>query len=135
MGAPRSDYEQLAPPESFIHVDDFSTPQELADFLLQLIADKERYNSYFRWKGSGEYIDTKYWCRLCAMLHEARRTEYHSIFYRLNDWWRGPGVCIDPQPDGLGYATWRKGARMGNTSFHQQWTEKPHDTVKTTGLQ
>lgn len=121
MGATRSDYERLAPPESFIHVDDFSSPAELADFLRQLVADRERYNSYFRWKGTGEYIDTKYWCRLCAMLHESRRTGEHSVFERLNDWWRGSGVCVDPAL-GAGYATWRGATMMRNESFHRLWT-------------
>jgi len=122
MGAPRADYERLAPPESFIHVDDFETPRDLADFLVQLMADKNRYNSYFRWKGSGEYIDTKYWCRLCAMLHEAHATGHHSVYQRLEAWWRGPGVCADPKAGGPGYATWRTAMAMSNSSFHQQWT-------------
>ena len=30
------------------------------------------YNSYFSWKGTGEMINTKFFCRLCALLHDPR---------------------------------------------------------------
>lgn len=30
MGARKEDYEKVAPPNSFIHVDDFESPKELA---------------------------------------------------------------------------------------------------------
>ena len=32
----RSDYERVAPPKSFIHVADFTSPAELAKYLLHL---------------------------------------------------------------------------------------------------
>ena len=48
MGAPRIDYEHVAPPESFIHVDDFKSPAALAGFLHRLDKDDDAYNAYFR---------------------------------------------------------------------------------------
>lgn len=33
MGGTRENYERLCPPKSFIHVDDFDSPQSLADYL------------------------------------------------------------------------------------------------------
>ena len=33
MGAPKKTYERVAPPHSFIHVDDFVSPQKLAEYL------------------------------------------------------------------------------------------------------
>eukprot|EP00058_Branchiostoma_floridae_P015848 XP_002601336.1 hypothetical protein BRAFLDRAFT_82754 [Branchiostoma floridae] len=50
LGANRSDYERLAPPHSFIHVDDFTSPKELANYLKMLDQDKDKYNAYFKWK-------------------------------------------------------------------------------------
>ncbi|ESN95993.1 hypothetical protein HELRODRAFT_86301 [Helobdella robusta] len=100
MGARPSDYKRLAPPESFIHVDDFESPEHLAEYLHKLDKDDDLYNSYFRWKGTGEFIDTKFWCRLCSMLHEQASTNTRS-WYKLDDWWRGTGVCISPQDSGL----------------------------------
>lgn len=123
MGAPRVDYERAAPPESFIHVDDFESPRELADFLRAVAADRDRYNSYFRWHGIGEYIDTKFWCRLCALLHETRRTGHHSVYDRLGDWWNGRGTCLDTVAD-KSWMSWRhQNIRdMLNDSYHHQWT-------------
>ena len=36
MGAPRRDYEKLAPPHSFIHISDFNSSSKLAEYLLYL---------------------------------------------------------------------------------------------------
>lgn len=72
MGARREDYTAIAPPESFIHVDDFTGPRELAAYLRRLDADAALYNEYFRWKDDYELMDdTRFLCRLCMMLHLA----------------------------------------------------------------
>ncbi|CAH1723483.1 unnamed protein product [Aphis gossypii] len=91
MGGRREDYERIAPRHSYVHVDDYESPEQLADYLRRLDADDELYNEYFRWKGTGEFIDTKFFCRLCAMLHDddAPIKSYRN----LDHWWRGPGVC------------------------------------------
>ncbi|KAG7260904.1 hypothetical protein CRUP_022267 [Coryphaenoides rupestris] len=52
MGPPRENYEQLMPAGSFIHVDDFPNPKALADYLLELDQDHEKYSSYFLWRKS-----------------------------------------------------------------------------------
>ena len=36
MGPPKKDYVRVAPPNSFIHVDDFVSPQKLAEYLHHL---------------------------------------------------------------------------------------------------
>ena len=69
MGARPSDYAQNAPHKSYIHVDDFSSAQELAAYLHKLDQNDDLYNEYFQWKGTGEMINTKFFCRLCAVLH------------------------------------------------------------------
>ena len=50
MGARPQDYERAAPYKSYIHVDDFEGPKELAEFLKQVESNDEGYNEYFRWK-------------------------------------------------------------------------------------
>ena len=61
MGASKSDYEKIAPPDSFIHVDDFSTPEKLAAYLRALDADDAAYGRYLRWRSvvsnSGNWIN------------------------------------------------------------------------------
>ena len=48
MGARPEDYQRAAPFNSFIHVDQFSGPKELAEFLLELDKNDEKYNEYFQ---------------------------------------------------------------------------------------
>ncbi|XP_050515938.1 glycoprotein 3-alpha-L-fucosyltransferase A-like isoform X1 [Diabrotica virgifera virgifera] len=91
MGARPEDYQRSAPEGSYIHVDEFAGPQELAAYLHRLDNDNNLYNSYFKWKGTGEFINTYFWCRLCAMMHAPQSTQRH--YEDVNDWWRGPGVC------------------------------------------
>jgi glycoprotein 3-alpha-L-fucosyltransferase len=92
MGAHPDDYKRVAPPGSFIHVEDFKGPEELANYLLKLAADDTEYNKYFRWKETGSFIDTKFWCRICSMLWDPNRPRLSVS--NLNEWWRGEGTCI-----------------------------------------
>lgn len=94
MGARLEDYEAVAPYKSFIHVDQFESPKELAEYLHELDRDELRYNEYFKWKGTGEFINTFFWCRICAMLHSKEgRGGIRKSYEDLNEWWSGPGVC------------------------------------------
>ena len=48
MGARLEDYEKAAPHKSFLHVDQFSGPEQLAKFLHRLDQDDKLYNEYFQ---------------------------------------------------------------------------------------
>ena len=48
MGARLEEYEAVAPHNSFIHVDQFKGPRELAEYLDQLDQDDDLYNEYFQ---------------------------------------------------------------------------------------
>ena len=109
MGAPPEDYRKVAPPRSYIHVDDFASPRELAAYLRKVDADDALYNDYFRWKGTGHFINTKFWCRLCAMAHAADEQKHAMWYENVKAWWRDDNVCVKPQ-QGERWATWR-GAR------------------------
>ncbi|CAG0894893.1 unnamed protein product [Cyprideis torosa] len=89
MGAHPEDYARATPVHSFIHVEDFAGPKELADYLHHLDRNDDLYNEYFEWKGTGEMINTAFWCRLCAMAHEPSVTKSYDV----NEWWRGNGAC------------------------------------------
>ncbi|ESO97562.1 hypothetical protein LOTGIDRAFT_152652 [Lottia gigantea] len=98
MGGSPEDYRRAAPVHSYIHVDDFNSPKELAEYLHKLDTNDKLYNEYFLWKGTGSFINTYFWCRMCALIHDENRPQ--SVFENIDKWWRGPGICI-------GQETWR----------------------------
>lgn len=53
FGAARSEYEKVAPPHSFIHLDDFSSMEQFLDYIKLLDNNPGLYNSYFDWKKHG----------------------------------------------------------------------------------
>ena len=99
MGAPRSHYQRLAPPTSFIHVDDFPSAHDLARYLRMLMKSNVLYNEFFRWKTMGKshsYInlqpaDSPYWCDLCTALHNY--TIPSSVHNNLDKWWNIQKQC------------------------------------------
>lgn len=66
------DYSRTAIPNSYIDADNFTSMQELADFLALVDGDRDLYNSYFRWRN--EYIARETpvanWCQICEALHD-----------------------------------------------------------------
>uniref|UniRef100_G3TVD6 Fucosyltransferase n=1 Tax=Loxodonta africana TaxID=9785 RepID=G3TVD6_LOXAF len=50
LGPSRKNYERFLPPDAFIHVDDFPSPQALAQHLQALDKDHASYLRYFRWR-------------------------------------------------------------------------------------
>ena len=107
MGASLQSVVKAAPPESFIHVDHFSSPKLLARHLKMLDRNDEKYNEYFRWKGTGEFINTKLWCRLCAMSHYMQT--YPDEPRDLVSWWKGPEesqACVPAHPNNT-WQSWK----------------------------
>jgi len=53
-GTRKEDYLRIAPPHSFIHAEDFSSPAELSKYLLYLDTNDTAYREYFRWRENPE---------------------------------------------------------------------------------
>ncbi|CAH1786122.1 unnamed protein product [Owenia fusiformis] len=99
MGAHPDDYRRVAPENSFIHVEDFPNPAELAEHINYLDQNDDEYNKLFQWKGTGEFINTQSWCRLCAMMHDKTRTR--KWYNNLERWFvTEPRLCLDGRWDG-----------------------------------
>lgn len=96
MGGRREDYKRIAPERSYVHVDDFESPEMLANYLHKLDKNNEMYNEYFQWKDTGEFVDTKFFCRLCAMLHDVEAPD--QFYKNVDDWWSKPGTCDESKP-------------------------------------
>ncbi|KAH9284469.1 Glycoprotein 3-alpha-L-fucosyltransferase A [Echinococcus granulosus] len=70
MGGRPDDYFNLAPPNSYIHVDDFHSPAHLAEYLRYLDGNDTAYAAFFAWKALGTIRKASMtFCRLCALYH------------------------------------------------------------------
>ena len=49
-GKSQRDYRKLLPPRSYINVEDFDSPKDLADFLQYLDKNATAYNQYHAWR-------------------------------------------------------------------------------------
>ncbi|CAH8449447.1 unnamed protein product [Schistosoma turkestanicum] len=87
MGAAKSDYVRSAPANSFIHVDDFNSVEQLANYLHYLDRNKTAYNEYFKWHNHGTVdFNTFTDCRLCMLAHEIDNMEQSYWYKDVNQW-------------------------------------------------
>lgn len=73
IGARREDYFHLAPPNSYVFADDFSSPKSLAVFLKTVASNATLYRRYFEWRKQyviSSDITNNLKCHLCRKLHE-----------------------------------------------------------------
>jgi alpha-1,3-fucosyltransferase len=92
-----SNYTQIAPPKSFINVDDFATPAELGKYLNFLAGNLTAYSEYFEWKqhfnvftSEQEYL-SRAMCQLCEKLNNGEEKE--KIYTDIHSWWRDGAQC------------------------------------------
>ncbi|XP_040013340.1 alpha-(1,3)-fucosyltransferase 7 [Xiphias gladius] len=87
MGPPLSDYKAVAPPNSFIHVDEFATVKDLGKYLQKLAEDKECYNEYFTWKQHWKVkLYTDWRERLCKICKQYNSLPRHKVYSDLEAW-------------------------------------------------
>ncbi|GMT07031.1 hypothetical protein PENTCL1PPCAC_29205, partial [Pristionchus entomophagus] len=90
MGAPKEDYLKIAPPNSFIHVDDYEDVEHLANYLKYLSSNAYAYNEYFAWKRLGRIEDSNLPCRVCLFMQQPTPKVYEDVEY----WWHGRNECM-----------------------------------------
>ena len=108
LGASIKDYEEIAPPNSFLHVDNFTSVKELGDYLKYLDTNPDVYNSYHSWRDRYEIKETGgwwwwyrgkdyesgyqgMWCKVCAAAH-------HKLKSPTNIGWSPEKLCSAPGP-------------------------------------
>lgn len=89
LGPPAQDYRAVAPPKSFIHVDDFGSLDELGATLRQLAADRKLYAEYFRWREEWRVkLVTDWRERLCKICSRFEHLPQHRVYGDLDAWVR-----------------------------------------------
>ncbi|KAM3858975.1 4-galactosyl-N-acetylglucosaminide 3-alpha-L-fucosyltransferase 9-like [Diretmus argenteus] len=90
LGPPRLNYEDHISGDSFIHVDDFVSPKELAERMLYLDQNHAEYMSYFQWRERFEVKRTTFGhelaCKSCQYIQNHRG---YQAFNGLNKWYWG----------------------------------------------
>lgn len=102
MGARKSDYERLCPPNSFIHVDDFDSPADLARYLSFLLHNDTAYNSFFEWKRKYKVLNehgyfgssSLHLCRMCEALNQ--KSGSSKVYTDLGSFWNSDTDCRAP---------------------------------------
>lgn len=58
IGPSKRDYNRVAPPDSFIYVDDFESMDDFVRYLQAVDKNDTEYNSFFKWKQKGAVVNS-----------------------------------------------------------------------------
>ncbi|XP_002665488.1 4-galactosyl-N-acetylglucosaminide 3-alpha-L-fucosyltransferase 9 [Danio rerio] len=90
LGPPRRNYEEQIPAGAFIHIEDFSGPEGLAEHLKLLEKNEDLYMQYFSWReefvASESSFGLEHACRACD---HVRRHRNYRVVNELNGWYWG----------------------------------------------
>jgi hypothetical protein len=99
LGPPVEDCEKLLPPNSFLHVDNYKTVEDLATDIKRISKSNETLLSYHQWRNNFEvanehgYFNSRsfHFCRVCEALNynDERRKSYNLTDLEL---------FLDPKP-------------------------------------
>nr|XP_054768543.1 4-galactosyl-N-acetylglucosaminide 3-alpha-L-fucosyltransferase FUT6-like [Lytechinus pictus] len=104
FGARKEDYVRFAPPNSFIHLNDFSTMEEFVEYINLLDRNETLYNKYFEWRKLGRVhygagrkstMQPSGLCTLTKKLVEIGKDPQNSWRARnpnFRKWWTGSCV-------------------------------------------
>ncbi|KAK1155581.1 alpha-(1,3)-fucosyltransferase 7-like isoform X1 [Acipenser oxyrinchus oxyrinchus] len=100
LGPPRSNYEEFLPPDSFIHVDDFHSTKELADYLKEVAGNESQYHRYFEWRKTATVkLYTDWRERLCTICTKYEWLPKTKVYHDLEAWLHSsPDAAFPPLP-------------------------------------
>ena len=89
-------YKRLAPPKSYIDVNDFESVEKLANYLKKLMNNPQEYLEYFKWKNDYYIYTFQTHCQLCEKLNSVTKFQVVENAY---EWWyqraNGESTCSD----------------------------------------
>ena len=87
-----ADYSRIVPPNSVINAKDFASAKDLADFVLDIGSDFQKYKKYFEWKRNHRIsYERKDLCQLCHKLHDEDNRSNTNV--DIIDWWLDSTQC------------------------------------------
>lgn len=97
-GLTSHDYAKIAPPKSYLHVDDYQNPEDLARKLEELAGNPAEYESYFWWRNYYELnpdVRKSAQCHLCEILNNIKKHKTKNNYSHFKKYWhncRSPSV-------------------------------------------
>lgn len=98
MGPSIENYEKLLPPNSFLHVNNFTTVNQLAQFIKYLNTHDDAYKFYHEWRLEYEVVPSyrheniHLWvCDMCKRIHDPPKAAYP----RISTWFSQPRMCYN----------------------------------------
>nr|XP_039250741.1 4-galactosyl-N-acetylglucosaminide 3-alpha-L-fucosyltransferase FUT6-like [Styela clava] len=84
-GSSKADVVRVAPPGSYVHVEDFNSPKEVAEYLDYLDKNDTAYQEYFKWRtaNKSENCGISINCDLCNLVSKGHRGRP----MKFTDWW------------------------------------------------
>ncbi|KAM4724397.1 LOW QUALITY PROTEIN: 4-galactosyl-N-acetylglucosaminide 3-alpha-L-fucosyltransferase 9-like [Anableps anableps] len=90
LGTTRENYENFVQRDAFIHVDDFSSPKELAEYLLRMDKNEKLYLRYFEWRRHFKVNSAPFYAKLtCQVCGYLKQHKEYRVFNNLNRWYWG----------------------------------------------
>lgn len=91
-GTAVSDYTRVAPPDSFLHLYNFTSIRHLGEYLEHLKADDDAYNSYHKWRTNYQ-VETFGYMSSCKLCELANSKSYMPAKSNLSSWWNDNSQC------------------------------------------
>ncbi|ODN00831.1 Alpha-(1,3)-fucosyltransferase C [Orchesella cincta] len=83
------EYKSIAPPNSYINVNEYSSPMALAKYLIYLDKNPKAYLKYFEWKSKFKVHPGDGWCKLCSQLAiKQKQISDRKVHMKLWKWWK-----------------------------------------------
>ncbi|XP_039619825.1 alpha-(1,3)-fucosyltransferase 7-like [Polypterus senegalus] len=87
LGPSRTNYEAFVPAGSFIHVQDFPSTKELAEYLMAVANNETHYRQYFEWKKQFTVKMYEDWReRFCQICKKYKTLPQRKIYHNLEEW-------------------------------------------------
>ncbi|XP_061719661.1 alpha-(1,3)-fucosyltransferase C-like [Cydia pomonella] len=93
-----ANYTRFMPDGIYLHAGKIKPP-DLAKEMNDIIKDKDKYYSFFKWRNHYSYHkkeespDSDALCRMCEMLHDQTLVKKETVYKDFRIWWNILGAC------------------------------------------
>ena len=87
-------FRKLAPPDSFLHIENFTSMKHLGNYILHLDKSPSAYEQYHKWRTTYDVCPSmNFICKLCVKLHINDFKVDQEKYKYLSKWWSFSQLC------------------------------------------